>query len=287
MKRACVPVIAAGLLVGMLASFVHAQPAATQPTTQPGKGRVVAEDYFFNHQVQNGKQYHYIWDDATINGYSKFGDVFKSLGATLAHCDHAPTAADLNKYSIYFIVNPSLPSNAAGGKPNYMDKASGDVIEAWVKGGGVLCLFLNDNTRSDIEHIDTLSSRFGITFNSDLRNEVYGTNRVTGTFTAAQFPDHPLFKGVGAVYMKEISTIVVKDPATPLLVVDNEKHTGKDVIIATAHVGKGFVFAVGDPWFYNEYIDLVDPKIPEIDNHKAAVNFANWILPMSAAPMQP
>jgi unsaturated rhamnogalacturonyl hydrolase len=283
MKRALVCIIVAGLSLGLMVRSAHAQA----PTTQPGAGKVVAEDYFFNHQVQNGKQYHYIWDDATINGYSKFGDVFKSFGATLAHCDHAPTAADLNKYSIYFIVNPSIPANAAGGKPNYMDPASGDAIEAWVKSGGVLCLFLNDNTRSEIEHLDTLSSRFGITFNSDLRNEVVGTNRVTGTFTAAQFPDHPLFKDIKAVYMKEISTITVKDPATPLLVVDNEKHNGKDVIIATSHFGKGFVFAVGDPWFYNEYIDLVDPKIQAIDNRKAATNFANWILGIATPPIQP
>ena len=70
-------------------------------------------------------------------------------------------------------------------------------------------------------------------------------------------PDQPLFKDVKQIYMKEIMTLTVKDPAKPLLVADNEqKGQGKDVIMATAKVGKGFVFAVGDPWVYNEYIDV-------------------------------
>jgi unsaturated rhamnogalacturonyl hydrolase len=287
MKRAIASIVAAGLLLGLFAKSTVAQTPA--PSTQPGAGKVVGEDYFFNHQVRNGAQWHYIWDDSTINGYSKFGDVFKSFGATLAHCDHAPTAADLDKYSIYFIVNPSTVKNAAPNQPNYMDQASGDAIEAWVKAGGTLCVFMNDVNNTEFTHLDTLTDRFGIHFNPVLRNAVPSANdRTPGTFMAAVLPDHPIFKDVKAVYMKEICTITVKDPAQPLLVVDDEKHDGgKDVVIATAKVGKGFVFGVCDPWFYNEYIDLKDAHIPAIDNRKAATNFAGWILGIANPPIQP
>ncbi|MCL5031418.1 MAG: hypothetical protein M1480_20640 [Bacteroidetes bacterium] len=63
------------------------------------------------------------------------------------------------------------------------------------------------------------------------------------------FPDHPIFKGVKKIYLKEISTLKLSGSAKPVL-------TDKgDVIMASSKLGKGFVFAVGDPWLYNEYID--------------------------------
>jgi unsaturated rhamnogalacturonyl hydrolase len=49
------------------------------------------------------------------------------------------------------------------------------------------------------------------------------------------------------------------------------------VIIAYARVGKGGVFAVGDPWLYNEYIE--HRKLPaEYENDKAAENLFRWLL---------
>ena len=52
--------------------------------------------------------------------------------------------------------------------------------------------------------------------------------------------------------------------------------------MATANVGKGFVFAVGDPWIYNEYIDVTAPG-ETFQNRKAAMNLVSWTLPMSKA----
>ncbi len=50
-----------------------------------------------------------------------------------------------------------------------------------------------------------------------------------------------------------------------------------DVIIATAKYGKGTVFAVGDPWLYNEYVD--GRKLPsEYENYKAAEDLVKWLL---------
>jgi unsaturated rhamnogalacturonyl hydrolase len=267
-------------------TIVCAGQAATQPAAFDqaiGTGKVVGEDYFYNHQEKNGKQYHYIWDDTAASGYSKFGDVFKQYGATLASLDHAPTRADLDKFSVYVIVNPSIPKTAAGGTPNYMNDADADVIAGWVSDGGVLAMFANDKLNTELEHYSILAKRFGITFNVDRRNEVPNArDRSPGTFR--DLPDHPIFAGVSMIYMKEICTLQVQPPAQAILVVDNEQHTGKDNIIATAKFGKGTVFAVGDPWVYNEYIDVKSTPGLTLDNRKAAENLAGWLLSAASPP---
>jgi unsaturated rhamnogalacturonyl hydrolase len=282
MRKFVFPLLAASVLAAAAAA-----PAPT-PGVDPslGKGKVIGLDAFYN-QEKNGSGFHYHWDDTANPGMSKFGDVWKSFGTTLAKLDKAPTRAELDKFSIYMIVNPSIPSNAVNGKPNYIQPADADAVEGWVKDGGVLLLFLNDKTNAEHEHTNTLASRFGITFNNDRRNEVpIKTDRTPGMFDVSKLaPDEPLFKDVKQIYMKEISTLTLKPPAKPLLVVDNEQHTGKDVIIATASVGKGFVFAVGDPWIYNEYIDVVSTPGLTLENRKAAVNLVRWILPKASAPM--
>ena len=50
------------------------------------------------------------------------------------------------------------------------------------------------------------------------------------------------FKNVKKIYLKEISTLKLDGKAKPIL------KRGNDVIMASAKYGKGFVFAVGDPW---------------------------------------
>jgi unsaturated rhamnogalacturonyl hydrolase len=50
-----------------------------------------------------------------------------------------------------------------------------------------------------------------------------------------------------------------------------------DTIMAVAKFGKGTVFAVGDPWLYNEYTD--GRKLPpEYDNFKAANDLTQWLI---------
>jgi unsaturated rhamnogalacturonyl hydrolase len=47
--------------------------------------------------------------------------------------------------------------------------------------------------------------------------------------------------------------------------------------MAFSKYGKGAVFAVGDPWFYNEYMD--ERRLPPgYDNPKAAGNLFRWLL---------
>jgi len=47
--------------------------------------------------------------------------------------------------------------------------------------------------------------------------------------------------------------------------------------MATAKYGKGTVFAVVDPWLYNEYTNGL--KLPgEYDNYAGGVELVRWIL---------
>ncbi len=237
-----------------------------------GEGKVVGLDYYFNDEHRKNKagkevQYHYIWEDSANSGYSKLGSVIKKLGAQTAEVHTAPTLAKLNNLSIYIIVDPDTPQENP--HPNYIENASIKNIVKWVKDGGVLILFANDKGNCEFTHLNNLAGNFGIHFNEDSRNDVIGKNYDMGKFD--NLPDRPLFKGVKKIYLKEISTLKISSPAKSLL-------TNKgDVIMASAKVGKGFVFAVGDPWLYNEYID--NHKLPKsFQNEKAAVNLFTWLL---------
>ena len=47
--------------------------------------------------------------------------------------------------------------------------------------------------------------------------------------------------------------------------------------MATAKLGKGSVFVLGDPWLYNEYVD--GRKIPAaFENFQAGKELATWLL---------
>jgi unsaturated rhamnogalacturonyl hydrolase len=82
---------------------------------------------------------------------------------------------------------------------------------------------------------------------------------------------NPVFKTAKKVYLKEISTLTLSNPAKSIL------SEGGDNIIAISKVGKGYVFAVGDPWLYNEYTD--GRKLPlQYENFKAANDLVKWLL---------
>lgn len=112
-------------------------------------------------------------------------------------------------------------------------------------------------------------AKFGITFNEDSKNRVTGSQFDMG---AIDIPaNNAIFKTASKVYIKELSTIKAVSPAVPML-----SHRG-DVIVATAKYGKGTVFAVGDPWFYNEYTD--GRKLPpSFENYMAANNLVAWLI---------
>ena len=53
-----------------------------------------------------------------------------------------------------------------------------------------------------------------------------------------------------------------------------------DVLMAVAKVGKGTVYAVVDPWVYNEYTDRRNKLPVEFDTFDAAIDLAGWAVRM-------
>jgi lysophospholipase L1-like esterase len=235
-------------------------------------GKIVALDYFFNHEFKKDKDgkdvpFHYIWEDKEFSGYYAVGNMIENLGAGIYEISKAPKYDDLKKTSVYIIVDPDTPKETSN--PNYMSDSLITEIVKWVNDGGVLVLLTNDAGNCEFENFNKLSEKFGIHFNEDSRNRVTGTDFSMGKFD--KFPSHPIFEGVGAIYLKEISTLKLSVPAEPLFT------DGNDIIMATAKSGNGFVFALGDPWIYNEYYD--NRKLPEeFENFKAAKNLFSWLL---------
>lgn len=234
--------------------------------------QTVTLDYYFNHEVRKDKatgkeeRFHYMWEDKTPSGFSIWGDDFKAAGFKLSSLDQAPTVADLKGTDVYIIVDPDTKKESP--KPNYIETKDIEQIEKWVKSGGVLVMMANDSANVELPHFNNLAARFGMHFNDDLHNHVIddahfsdGTLNVTG---------NPLFRTAGKVFLKDICTIGIKAPATGAL------KDGDAVIIAVAKVGKGTVFAVGDPWLYNEY---VNGRLPAgYENDKAAKDLAEWLM---------
>jgi unsaturated rhamnogalacturonyl hydrolase len=226
-------------------------------------------DAWFNSQTRKNplgqtETFHYKWDDDSYNGYSLFGRAFERHGATLATLPAAPTRANLAQAQIYIIASPDIPSKNPN--PHYMDQSSGDAVEAWVKSGGVLLLFSNDRDNTEFTHFDTLADRFGIHFNPVLSHHVVDPDHSTGEVVIP--PGTGIFGAGFTAYMKDTCTITPSGPAKAL-VTDHG-----DVTIAIAHVGKGVVLGVVDPWFYNEYAD--GRKMVQYKGFEAADDIAAW-----------
>src|SRR5690606_30992279 len=117
----------------------------------------------------------------------------------------------------------------------------------WVRGRGVLFLLANDAETCELGQFNSLSRKCGITFNEDNRNMVKGSTYGMGAINMP--PNTEILQKTKKIYIKEISTIEAINPARPVV------RDQDDVIIATAKFGKGIVFAIGDPWLYNEYVD--------------------------------
>ncbi|MFO7448352.1 MAG: GDSL-type esterase/lipase family protein [Ignavibacteriaceae bacterium] len=231
--------------------------------------KTAALDYYFNHEIKNDQQYHYIWEDEEFSGFSELGRIITNLNAGITSIRSAPSKELLSEADIYIIVDPDTKSETAA--PNYIDAESRSAIVEWVKEGGILVILANDSANCEFDSLNLLTGNFGIHFNGDSKNRVTGKNFDMGRID--KFPDHPVFKNVKSIYLKEISTLILKDPAKPVLI-----HEG-NIVIGSSEFGKGFVFAVGDPWFYNEYLD--NWKLPEgFENFKAAKNLFEWLLNM-------
>lgn len=236
-----------------------------------GKGVTVTIDNYFNNEFRKGpagqpESWHYVWNEMDNGGYSLWGHIFRNRGATLNTLSVAPTAASLAKTNIFLIVDPDTEKETT--RPNYMTDAHAEEIYNWVKRGGVLVILQNDAGNSEIKTFNKLTGRFGIAFKEDSRNHVEGKQFEQGALFLPT--GNEVFPHTKKVYIKEISTITTAQPARAV-------YTDKgDVIMAVSKVGTGTVFAVGDPWFYNEYLD--GRRLPaSFENYQAAVDLTEWL----------
>ena len=246
-------------LTGIVLLFI-AQNLYSQP--------VVGLDNWFNHETnaKTGKPFHYLWTDTENSGYSRWGEIFTGRGAKISTIGK-PDAATLAKLNVYIIVDPDTTTESSA--PNYINPKDIYLIRKWVQNGGVLAVLANDAPNCEFTHLNQLITQFGMTFNHVTLHPVTGTNYEMGACT--NLPDHPLFKGVTKIYLKEISDIDITGSAKAVLT-----ENGK-VLMAENKFGKGYVFVIGDPWIYNEYID--HDRLPEsFENRKAAENLTDLLL---------
>ena len=274
MTEAAAMRLGAGLRGAMLATLftllVPAPIAGAQ--VPPLRTPSVLLDCYYNNEWKtdeagNPVRFHYVWSDTANSGFSILGGIITRSGALIDTLCRAPSREALQRASIYLVVDPDTPLETRA--PNYIQPADITLIAKWVREGGVLVLMGNDRGNAEFVHLNALAAVFGITFNEDSRNRVVGRDFAAGTFD--RFLVHPLFAGVRRIFIKELSTLRIREGAAPLF------SDGKDVIMAFSKYGKGAVFAVGDPWFYNEYMD--ERRLPPgYDNPKAAENLFRWLL---------
>ena len=245
------------------------------PLLSIGQGKTVLLDQYFNNEWKkdaNGKMvpFHYTWNDKTNGGFSMLGDIFRMHGVTTRSLIEAPTAESLKGAHIYIMVDPDTEKETE--KPNFIQPAQAQAIAAWVKAGGVLLLMGNDAGNAEFKHFNQLAAHFGIQFNEDNFNQVKDNKFEQGAVPVAA--GNTVFKTTKKPYIKELATLRLTKPAIPVLTKEGK------TVAAMAKYGKGTVFAIGDPWLYNEYVD--GRKLPvEYDNYKAATDLVNWLIKQS------
>lgn len=246
------------------------------PDASVGLGKNVVLDDWFNHENKrddNGREitWHYKWDELANGGFALWANTFERLGAKTSTLSSEPTAANLGSADVYIIVDPDTATETPN--PNFISPRDVDVITSWVKRGGVLILMANDAGNCDLEHLNLLSARFGVKFNEDSLNRVQGTQFEQGRVPVAS--GNAVLGTARSLYLKEISSLTLTAPAAPVVT-----QNGK-VLIATSKLGKGTVFAIGDPWLYNEYTD--GRKLPsDFENFKAMSDLSRWALSHAA-----
>ena len=257
---------------GMGAFIKCAVEMEMNETTSIGKGKTVILDYYFNNEWKKDitgipVRWHYTWEDKSNSGYAMLGDIFNRFGVKKISLDKSPDAANLKQAAIYIIVDPDTEKETD--KPRIISGKEAAAIRDWVKSGGVLVLLGNDKGNAEFTNFNKLANQFGIHFNEDSRNRVQNDQFEQGAVITEN--GNPVFQAGTKLFIKEYSSLQLKSPAVSIL------KNGQDNVMAIAEFGKGTVFALGDPWIYNEYLD--GRKLPtEFSNYKGAEAWVNWLI---------
>lgn len=237
-----------------------------------GAGKTVVLDSYFNHETKKDDTgqnivWHYQWNELANGGYALWGQVWRGYGAKTVTLSDAPTMANLKNASVYIIVDPDTEKETE--KPNYIQPEHIKALSEWVKAGGVLVLMGNDFGNCEFDRFNELAKVFGVQFNHDSKNRVPGNQFEQGKITVPN--GNEIFSRARTLYLKEISTLNLTAPAREVMTLNGDK------VMAVSKYGKGTVFAVGDPWLYNEYTD--GRKLPpDYQNFTAAQDLTRWLL---------
>jgi unsaturated rhamnogalacturonyl hydrolase len=218
-------------------------------------GKTIAVDGWHN----NEEQLHYRWEGTYGGGYSQFGKILTTMGARLRTIRERISAKSLEGVDCLIIVDPDTPTEAKN--PQYLSDAENAAVENWVKAGGRLLLLGNDQGNSEFEYFNRLARRFGVEF-----IEKRHLNAAGKSWIKMPVPQqHPIFAGARFVYIEDLAPLKVDTKRASVLLTDNN-----EAIMAIAEYGKGIVFALGDPWLYNEHIG-------NDDNRKVAQNLFRYL----------
>jgi unsaturated rhamnogalacturonyl hydrolase len=240
-----------------------------------GKRKQVMLDDYFNHESKAGPFgdtiiYHYKWGEKDNDGFSFLSHIFNMYGAATSLMVGPPTEANLKNAAVYFLVDPDFPKENKS--PHYIEANHINTIYNYVNNGGVLVMMANDSNNVEFKNFNKLAERFGIHWNENMRHDVINHNYEQGALPIPA--NHPIFKTAKKVYIKQLCTQTIENPAISVYTENDE------ILMSMAMVGKGTVFAVGDPWFYNEYLD--GRKLPAgFDNYVAAEDLVKWLLDQS------
>ena len=220
-----------------------------------GAQTVVALDGY--HNAERAMPEHYQWEGTTDGSFSKLANGFREHEVEVRTLRNRIDAASLQGVNLLIVVDPDTPEETP--EPKYIADSEIDAIAKWVNDGGRLVLLGNDKGHAEFTHFNRLASRFGIQFLEETYPKVSGKAILIAT------GNHPIFEGGLQAYLVEVAPLKLAAPAEPMLT-----HEGTDVM-ALAHVGRGMVFALGDPWLYNEYIE-------RNDNVRIATNLFRMLL---------
>lgn len=201
-------------------------------------------DGYHNNETKN--PLHYRWEGTDNGGFSKLGDVLKGLGAELRTTTKLIDASSFAGVRCLIIVDPDTPKESDA--PNYISEGEVKTIVDWVNQGGRLVLLGNDKGNAEFQHFNRLANQFGIEFIEDTIPKVAGKAILRAEGQGPIFEGAPRFYGVELAPLRLITSagvdVLLSYEATP--------------VMALVHHSRGLVFALGDPWIYNEYINRDD-----------------------------
>jgi unsaturated rhamnogalacturonyl hydrolase len=102
----------------------------------------------------------------------------------------------------------------------------------------------NDKGNAEFEHFNQLAARFGIRFIEGKYVDAKGNSKLSLKTPSG-----------GVFYAVDVAPIELTNPSAKVLLSDRNT----PLMVLVNH-GKGAVFALGDPWLYNEYIGTADNR---------------------------